>query len=114
MESVLNDAGRAVFEPSPYPRSKPNPKMRYNGLLHDLRRTFITDAENAGAPRNELLKLSGHRSESTYLRYAIGNRERGRATVAQIESYRQESFGHETGTISAIEKKNEQIIPVVN
>jgi hypothetical protein len=34
--------------------------MRYNGLLHDLRRTFITDAENAGAPRHEVSKLGGN------------------------------------------------------
>jgi hypothetical protein len=77
----------------------------YNSLLHDLRRTFITDAENAGAPRHQVMKLGGRRSESSFLRCATGNRERGRATVARIEGYRQESFGHKMGAISAIEKK---------
>jgi integrase len=57
--------GEPLFEKPRYPKSKPKPKVRYNGLVfHGLRRTFITDAEHAGVPRHEAMVLSGHRTEA--------------------------------------------------
>jgi hypothetical protein len=39
-------------------KSNPKPKLKYNGLVfHGLRRTFISDAEHAGLPRREAMKL---------------------------------------------------------
>ena len=70
--------------------------MKYVGLIfHDLRRTFITDAEHSGAPRREVMKISGHKTESVYKRYAIENRERRRAALAHIDEYRDQiASGH--------------------
>lgn len=71
--------------------SKPKVKTVYCGLIfHDLRRTFVTDAEEAGAGRHEIMKVTGHKTEAVYKRYAIENRERRQAAVNKIEVYRTE------------------------
>ena len=94
IEPVLGKDGQPVFEPKRNPHSKPKPKTRYAGLIfHDLRRTFVTDAEHAGAPRHEVMKVTGHRTESVYKRYAIENREQRRAALAQVDEYRAKKFG---------------------
>ena len=100
MEPVLDDSGKPVMEKPRYIGSKPLPKLEYRGLIfHDLRRTFVTDAEHAGAPRHEVMKVTGHKTESVYKRYAIENREQRRAALAQIDSYRAKQFGDNSGTI---------------
>jgi integrase len=98
-------AGNPLFEPRRYEHSLPKPQMRYDGLIfHDLRRSFITDAEHAGAPRHEVMNVSGHKTESVYKRYAIENRERRRAALDTIDEYRAQKLGHNSGTISASPK----------
>jgi integrase len=114
MKPVLDSAGNPVFEKPRYATSKPKPKMVYSGLLfHGLRRTFVTDAENANVPRHEAMMLSGHKTENTYKRYAIGNLNRRRAAVATIDAYRakqRDGNGDISGTAGASDKQQESVI----
>jgi integrase len=83
---------------------------RYSGLnFHDLRRTFVTDCENAGVPRHEAMAMSGHKTESVYKRYAIGNTERRRAEVSRLSTWRNENR-EKTGRIedSGAKERNEE------
>lgn len=100
MEQVRDRVtGEPLFEKPRYRRSKPRPKMKYNGLVfHGLRRTFITDAEHAGVPRHEAMVLSGHRTESVYKRYVIENRTQRRVAVRTIAEYRAQKVGDNSGT----------------
>jgi integrase len=40
-------------------------------LRHDFRRTAVHNLERSGAPRSVAMKITGHRTEAVYRRYAI-------------------------------------------
>lgn len=43
----------------------------YGRLFHDLRRTVSTDLEQAGVPQSVGMRITGHKTASTYQRYNI-------------------------------------------
>jgi hypothetical protein len=72
--------------------------------------SFVSDAEHAGAARHEVMMMSGHKTESVYRRYAISNREQRRTALAQIDEYRAQKFGDNSGTIEASPKPGSSVI----
>ncbi|MBX3330548.1 MAG: tyrosine-type recombinase/integrase [Nitrospira sp.] len=40
-------------------------------ILHDFRRSVVRNLERAGVPRSVSMKLTGHKTEAVYRRYAI-------------------------------------------
>lgn len=50
-------------------RKKPKPVPHV--ILHDFRRTAVRNLERAGVSRSAAMKMTGHRTEAVYRRYAI-------------------------------------------
>jgi integrase len=57
----LHKAWRAACLDAGYPGRIP----------HDFRRTAVRNLERAGVPRSTAMKMTGHKTESVYRRYAI-------------------------------------------
>jgi len=71
-------------------------------LVHDLRRTAVRRMERAGVQRSVAMKITGHKTESVYRRYAITCLKDIDEGMARIDTFRQnEARSESTGSSGA-------------
>lgn len=76
-------------------------------LVHDLRRTAVRNLERAGVSRSVAMKLTGHKTEAVYRRYAITSAADLSEGVAKLATLHSRSVGARsvlpftTGTVRA-------------
>ena len=56
-------------------------------IAHDLRRTAVRNLERAGVPRSASMKMTGHKTESVYRRYAIVDETMLREGAAKLAAF---------------------------
>jgi integrase len=66
-------------------------------LFHDLRRSAIRNMERAGIPRKVAMSISGHRTESVYLRYDIVSQRDLAIAREKLEAFHLEQRKISTG-----------------
>jgi integrase len=56
-------------------------------VAHDLRRTAVRNLERAGVPRSAAMKMTGHKTESVYRRYAIVDEAMLRESAQKLAAF---------------------------
>jgi hypothetical protein len=56
-------------------------------LVHDFRRTAVRNLERAGVPRSAAMKLTGHKTDAVYRRYAITHATMLQEAAAKLDAF---------------------------
>ncbi len=79
------------------PRCKANgldARLKYHGLrVHDLRRSAVRNLERSGVSRSVAMKMTGHKTEAVYRRYAIVSESDLAEAARKIEAMKGQSTG---------------------
>ena len=99
----MSDPPRRVLlaEDNRFLRKAAETTLKRQGYLifHDLRRSAVRNMERAGVLRTVAMRISGHRSEAVYRRYAIVSTEDVAQAMARTEAYVTEQTADKTRTI---------------
>jgi integrase len=60
-------------------------------IFHDLRRTAVRNLIVAGVPQSVAMKITGHRTDSVFRRYAIGDDQQKRDALTKTQQFVSES-----------------------
>jgi integrase len=74
-------------------------------IPHDFRRTAVRNLERAGVPRSAAMKLTGHKTESVYQRYAIvdsGMLKEAAVKLAALHAGENRAYGMTPGQIERL------------
>lgn len=86
-EWVIAEKGRRVKNLKTAWRSACQRENIPTTLFHDLRRTALSNMEEAGVNRADAMNISGHKLENVYRRYLIGNRRKVNAVGKRMEQF---------------------------
>jgi integrase len=90
-EAACIAAGFFRVEPVP---GRPEGRKKTTKLFHDFHRTAVRNLERAGVPRSVAMKLTGHKTESVYRRYAIVSEADLTQEVKRLNTLHVKGAGH--------------------
>jgi integrase len=68
-------------------------------VAHNLRRTAVRNLERAGVPRSAAMKMTGHKTESVYRRYAIVDETMLRESAEKLAAFHSSNKGTQRNVV---------------